>query len=92
MSENIYDFKHPETFCLMEYVCESCRAREILWNSRDGVTPFIIKCRYCGKLARHERWHLDVRIEDFCPHPGQRVFVGKPQQPQCVIWDRESKV
>ena len=37
-------YKHAEAYCLMKYKCEKCGKTEILWNSRDGVTPFMIKC------------------------------------------------
>lgn len=40
-------YKHAEAYCLMKYKCEKCGKTEILWNSRDGVTPFMIKCEKC---------------------------------------------
>lgn len=57
MSKGRYD--HPEAFCLMNYQCEECGHREVLWNSRDGVTPFVIPCGKCGEASQHVDWSLD---------------------------------
>ena len=59
----------------MLYQCEECKALEVLWNSRDEVTPFIISCRYCKGAARHVHWHLDVYAPGFKPHKGMRIFI-----------------
>ena len=69
------NYVHPEAFCLMRYRCESCRLAETLWNSRDGVTPFIISCLHCGGSAVHTNWREDVRMVDFVPTQGMRIFV-----------------
>lgn len=34
---------HGEAFCLMKYVNRSTRRTEWFWNSRDGVTPFLLR-------------------------------------------------
>ena len=44
MKESNEEYKHAEAFCLMKYRCEKCGQAEVVWNSRDGVTPFIINC------------------------------------------------
>ena len=70
--------KHPEAYCLMNYRCESCGAEEVLWNSRDGVTPFSIPCISCGADSLtgmiHVRFDLDRRAPLYSPLPGQRYF------------------
>lgn len=66
---------HAEAFCLMYYQCEKCYIVELIWNSRDGVTPFIINCVACGGAMRHENWHLDKYLPDYVPQPGQRYFI-----------------
>jgi len=68
-------YNHVEAYCLMHYGCKDCSSIEILWNSRDGVTPFIIKCLECGGEANHVRWELDDCLPDFKPSLGMRVFV-----------------
>jgi uncharacterized C2H2 Zn-finger protein len=69
-------FKHAEAFCLMNYRCQVCNFSEVIWNSRDGVTPFILKCPRCGELRQqHDQWHKDVRFPGYNPKPGQRVFI-----------------
>jgi len=39
--------RHVEAFCLMHYACD-CGHHEVIWNSRDGVTPFTAPCPSCG--------------------------------------------
>ncbi len=58
--------KHVEGFCLMTYRC-ALGHTELLWNSRDGVTPFNIKCNYpdCDKNSQHIAWEKDLCIPLF---------------------------
>ena len=78
---------HPEAFCLMLYRCAACKAMEVLYNSRDGVTPFSIDCRneacnqhsdHMGCPMTHVEWKLDTRMLNFKPWPGMRIFVTAP--------------
>lgn len=74
--QNPSGFKHAEAFCLMHYRCAICGYTEIIWNSRDGVTPFCLKCPRCGQLREtHENWAKDIRFPGWQPRPGQRVFI-----------------
>lgn len=68
---------HAEAFCLMTYKCTSisCGAEEELWNSRDGVTPFVIGCRDCGSEAQHVDFDKDKFAPDYVPYEGQRIFI-----------------
>jgi len=68
-------YQNAEAFCLMRYRCEKCNHVEVLWNSRDGVTPFVIGCVKCGKPAKHVDWKLDRRVPDYDPPKGSRIFV-----------------
>ena len=75
-------YNHPEAYCLMYYRCQHCNAIEQLWNSRDGVTPFIISCKKCdGKM-----WHIFLTVDsynpDYKPLPEQRVFVDSTKDTQ----------
>lgn len=67
-------YRHHEAFCLMQYQDEVTGEIEILWNSRDGVTPFIIGSR-AGNSAQHVNWKKDECRPDFVPTPGMRIFV-----------------
>lgn len=67
-------YKHAEAYCLMTYRSDDETEEEIIWNSRDGVTPFTITLR-SGKPARHVNWRDDVRDPDYKPKPGERIFV-----------------
>jgi hypothetical protein len=67
-------YQHAEAFCLMTYRSDDGTEEEVIWNSRDGVTPFIITLR-SGKQARHVDWRSDRRVPDYRPKPGERIFV-----------------
>lgn len=47
---------------------------ETIWNSRDGVTPFIVESR-AGNESLHVNWQQDVYDPNFVPKPGMRIFV-----------------
>lgn len=68
-------YKHVEAYCLMQYECEECKHKEVLWNSRDGVTPFTIVCIKCGETAVHLEWGKDKRAPNYIPYVGQRIFI-----------------
>lgn len=72
--------QHGEAYALMQYECKQCHAVERIWNSRDGVTPFIVDCRDCGGEATHARWNEDVYAPDHVPALGSRMFVDLTQE------------
>lgn len=71
-------YKHAEAYCLMKYRCEKCGLTEKIWNSRDGVTPFMINCPKCNGHMQHIDWHEDKRLVNYIPEIGQRVFIDMP--------------
>ena len=72
--------KHGEGFKLMTYQCTTCGHSETIWNSRDGVTPFCIRCLACGRPdAQHVNWKADVYAPDHVPKKGDRVFIDLPE-------------
>jgi hypothetical protein len=75
-----HGFHHSEAFALMIYRCESCGTRERLYNSRDGVTPFIINCRDCKGNMMHIDWQGDECLPGYVPKRGQRVFIDTPKE------------
>lgn len=66
-------YRHKEAFCLMLYR-DTAGNEEWIWNSRDGVTPFIVRSRQ-GLEAQHVEWHRDRRAPLHEPKIGDRVFV-----------------
>ena|ERR1041385_231833 len=74
MLETKTQYRHREAFCLMQYRDRVTGEIELLWNSRDGVTPFIIDSRQ-GNEAEHINWRQDRCVPDFVPKPGMRIFV-----------------
>jgi hypothetical protein len=67
--------QHREAFALMNYLCEK-GCSEQLWNSRDGVTPFVIHCAtHPGSTMQHVNWSHDKYQPDWIPKIGDRVFV-----------------
>ncbi len=77
MSQAIKDgYKQAEAFCLMMYRCKKGH-QVLIWNSRDGVTPFIISCRIHD--CREECQHVNLENDYYCPahkpSTGDYVFV-----------------
>src|SRR5690348_1870783 len=68
-------FSHGEAFMLMRYANEGGLVQELLWNTRDGVTPFMIQSADKSCTLQHVAWKKDVRIIRFLPPIGMRVFV-----------------
>jgi len=68
-------YKHPEAFCLMLYHCSKCGHSETFWNSRDGVTPFMVSCLVCAESMQHIAWHMDKCEPEHKPKKGDRVFI-----------------
>jgi hypothetical protein len=92
--------KHAEAFHKMQYRDEVTGEIEWIWNSRDGVTPFVIDSR-AGNDANHIKWQEDVYLPDYRPTRGERIFVdATPHLPEVrsaarkyvnEYWDKESK-
>lgn len=71
--------RQPEAFCLMTYECEECKTREQFWNSRNGVTPFVVSGQcLCGGDMKHVDWGQDQYAPNHIPLPGQGIFVDTP--------------
>lgn len=78
-------FNHPEAFRLMPYRCETCGNLEQIWNSRDGVTPFMTNCPIegCDGLTKHVFPREVGRPEPFSetlPGEADRVFVSMTRE------------
>jgi hypothetical protein len=67
-------YLHSEAFCLMKYATKDGTEVEYIWNSRDGVTPFIVRSR-TGAEMTHVDWRNDRRVPDYEPQIGERIFV-----------------
>ena len=73
--------EYQESFCLMWYKCGFCGRRERIWNSRNGVTPFMVSCTSCDGTMQHVNWELDKFTPDYKPKKGERIFID---------WTREA--
>lgn len=71
-------YAHGEAFCLMAYISDDGETGELIWNSRDGVTPFCVTSRD-GVEMIHTDWDKDIYAPHFRPVPGMRVFVDMDQ-------------
>ena len=77
---------HGEAFCLMRYICEDCGHSEVVWNSRDGVTPFGMRCRQCRSInMMHRNWHEDIYAPNHVPHDGQGIWIDMPESLKPVL-------
>lgn len=72
--------KHPEAFCLMAYMSDDGRIIEWIWNSRDGVTPFIVHSRDGSKQMSHVSWERDIYHPEHELQVGDRYFATHSEQ------------
>ncbi len=66
--------QHGEAFCLMLYRAKS-GAEEWIYNSRDGVTPFVAYSRDQKEEIQHVEFYRDRFEPNHTPKIGDRVFV-----------------
>lgn len=71
---------HPEAFCLMKYQTDDGLLTEWLWNSRDGVTPFVIGSPDGLREMKHIDWQHDQFRPGHKPGPGQRIFITRTRE------------
>lgn len=65
---------NKEGFHLMTYQCRNGH-EETIWNSRNGITPFIVGCQRCKQDSQHIYWNRDVYAPDHKPKKGDRIFI-----------------
>jgi len=69
-------YQHAEAFCLMQYETKDKLLREVVWNSRDGVTPFGFDSDKGLGTLYHVDFKLDRCLPNYTPVKGQLVFVN----------------
>lgn len=75
MTETTSAHTHAEAFNLMRYTADGDSTNtELIWNSRDGVTPFVVTLKD-GSAATHRDWRSDQYRPDHTPSVGDRIFV-----------------
>jgi len=67
--------RHIEAFRLMLYSSPDGAIIETIWNSRDGVTPYIVSAKDGVTELRHVLWGGDPYAPHHVPNLGDRVFV-----------------
>ena len=77
------DYQHKEAYCIMFYKCDKCHAVERFWNSRDGVTPFIVLAR--ADVCRRQRGGC---LLDYVPAQAR----GRRQRSDCRHPTRVSRM
>jgi hypothetical protein len=82
-------YEHAEAFCHMRYRSDDHTEGLVVWNSRDGVTPFVITLP-SGKQATHIDWHTDRRDPAHVPVVGEWVFVDLIQERANLLADRQA--
>lgn len=66
-------YKHKEAYCLMLYESKDGKVKETIWNSRDGVTPFMIQSKD-GVMLQHKDWAHDKITPNHVLKSGDRYF------------------
>jgi hypothetical protein len=79
--------QHREAFTVMKYATKDGSYSELIWNSRDGVTPFIIRSPD-GREMSHVEWNRDQYAPEWIPEIGSRVFVDATFE-RCLEWARK---
>ncbi len=89
-------YEHAEAFNLMKYKCETCNVVQTLWNSRDGVTPYIVNCKQCNGKSVHLIGQ-DTHDPEFGNKlregmfPSMRVFVNMTKEKAMTFAERRLK-
>lgn len=68
-----------EGYKLMQYQYGPNGRIEVVWNSRDGITPFIIFDEQKHE-AQHVNWKQDRYAPDHVPAIGDRVFIDDTRE------------
>src|SRR5574340_549317 len=73
---------HGEAFRLMRYHGRKglSEITLIIWNSRDGVTPFMTYCREYGIELQHINWQNDLYMPDYKPKKGDLIWVSHTKE------------
>lgn len=67
--------EHVEAFRLMLYSSNDGQEIETIWNSRDGVAPFVVVSRSGTHELRHVLWGGDPYAPHHVPNVGDRMIV-----------------
>lgn len=71
--------EHVEALRLLLYSSEDGREIETIWNSRDGVAPFVVVSRDNSRELRHVLWGGDPYAPHHVPNVGDRIIVSIDQ-------------
>lgn len=68
--------KHAEAFCHMQYASKDPHKKIIItiWNSRDGVTPFVMFSKEFGVELQHVNWQHDRYDPSYTPKKGDLIW------------------
>lgn len=72
MDETKTEHRYGEAFCLMLYQGKDSKRIVDIWNSRNGVTPFMVDID--GEQYQHIEFRMDRRVPDHRLRPGDYFF------------------
>lgn len=72
--------QNADAFKLMTYQCSRCYFCERIWNSRNAVSPYSVRCTECLGIMYHVDWHLDIFVTDYVLKDGDRYFSDLTQE------------
>lgn len=82
-------YQHAEAFCLMRYAAVESDGLLVIWNSRDGVTPFGFSRD--GKEYRHVEWNRDRCVPDHKLYPGDLFWRDQTLEDAQAIATRKAR-
>lgn len=73
---------HKEAFCHMQYsgTQNGNLIQLLIWNSRDGVTPFCFPVEKLGITVQHVNWRQDVYDPNNVVKPGDLIWRDYTQE------------
>lgn len=80
--EQTKKYSHGEAFRLMRYHGKKGlnEITLVIWNSRDGVTPFITFSKEYGIQLQHINWQNDLYMPDYKPKKGDLIWVSHTKE------------
>lgn len=78
-------YNYSDAYKLITYQSDDGTESEDIWNSRDGIVPFMVPSRTSGKHLVRFDWMNERRYRQYTPKPGSRIIAGSPEAPRLMV-------